>query len=466
MLEMNYLCLLVVVGTSLLSWAVVWARLRTGAERFFLTVCMGGLLFYSGIGAAYVPVYWSYVLTYCCFALIFPTGFAWGVSISRKFARRQRAAYENIDRLERSLMFRRLALGSYVTISILPLLLPEFRLSLLWNPPTPDLLAVFHQGITENASLASRIIGYAALLAWPFYLLAMYSLRRRYIALAIYAIFPAYCRYCSLGYLGRYEMLLCGALYFGVIWLDRPAVRLRLTVLAWLCIPFLLVFFEAYSQIRVGGKSNNEVSMVESIQRVAVVETTFPLFWDRVVSSGRHADLGVYATWIVTLPLPKLLTGDIAGLRMNIDINEIISTVALGSSGYSINLTGAVVESEFIYGPYFFWIHAATVGVLAGLLCGLTGGSRSLLLVFVSLSLTFGYVFMRAGIGGSLPTIVNGYLTLYCWMFVLTAGSHARSSARTPTNALVVSQGQDRRKLNLDPHGSLFRTRVNPVPRP
>jgi hypothetical protein len=344
-------------------------------------------------------------------------------------------AYERIEHLERSRAFRILALGAYIAICLLPLVVPELRLSLLLHPPTPDLFGAFNRGVQVNTSLSLRLIGYAGFLIWPFYLLAMYSLRRRYIALFIFTAIPSYCGYCASGYMGRSEMLLVLGLCAGVIWLDRPAIRLRVTIVALICIPFLLVFFEMYSNSRIGagGASANDVSATERIERVLSVETSFPSNWERVVSSGRHANLWAYATWLVTLPIPKLITGEIAGSRMNTDITELISHVTLGSTEYSVILTGTVVESVYIYGMWFFWIHAAMAGCLAGLVCGFMGGSRALLFALVSLAFTMGYIFMRAGISGALPPIVNSYLSLYCWMFVLMSrpgGASRRQAVR------------------------------------
>ena len=278
--DVNYLCLLLVTAVTLLAWTLSWRRLRSGAERLFMTVCMAGLFFYSGIGGAYVPVAWDYCVCYCVFAVMFSVSFTWGVSVARQAAVRQRAAYEHIERVGRSKRFRNAAIGLYFVITLVPLVYPDFRLSLLWNPPAPDMLAVFNRGIALDTSVSLKTIGYVAFLVSPFYLVAMYSLRRRYIALAIATVAPAYCRYCSIGYLGRGELVICVALYSCAIWLDRPSRRGRLAIVSLVCLPFLVIFFEGYSRVRLGDRSVSDLGAVERIERVlASTETSFPASW-------------------------------------------------------------------------------------------------------------------------------------------------------------------------------------------
>lgn len=412
-----------VLSVTLLAWAYCWRRLRWGAARFSATLCMAGLVFYAGIGASYEPVSWTYTAMYCVFTAVFAMSFTWAMRFAAAAVERRRKACEHLDRLACDRVFRRVAIGLYLLTGLVPLLYPEIRISLLWNPPAPDLFATFNNGLAAQVPLSTRILSYASALIWPFYLLALYALRRRYVALLILTGLPAYFRYCSAGYLGRYEMLVAVCLIGGTVWLDRPTLRLRLAVVALAACPLVLAAFEGYSRVRQGGRFDSDTPLVERIQATLWAETSFPVLWERMATSGRRADLGEYATWLVTLPLPKVLTGEFSRSRLNLEITETVSSVSLGSQGYSVVLTGPVIESVFLYGESLFWLHAAMFGIIAGLLCGFAGSSRSLLLVLVSITLTCGFVFMRAGISGSFPTLVNSYLSLYCWAAVLAAGS-------------------------------------------
>jgi hypothetical protein len=435
--EISYSCLAFVSLATILVWILCKHRLSSSTERFFGALCIGGLFFYSGIGSAYDSVSWNYTIYYCIFLVVFAGCFLWGVGVAKRVSRRRRAAYERIDNLAQGELFTSVVIGAYIAISLLPLIYPHFRLQLLLNPPMPDLQTTFNNGINVDMPIAQRLAVYAGSLAWPFYLLALYALRRRYLSLALSIALPAYCRYCYISYLGRYEILFCIAMFGGLVWLDRPAIRWRLCVAGIIFVPFLLLFFETYTRIRLGNTSTSSKGAAERIEELAFGETSFPLSWDKIVTSERHANLISYAEWIITLPIPKVLVGTVNGSRINVEISEIVSRTSVGWSGFSVILTGAVVESVYIYGKLFFWLHAVTVGTLAGLFCGFASGSRKFLAILVSLALTFGYIFMRGGIAGSLPQILNSYLSLLGLMTAFLISARG-SSSRAPSLAYKV----------------------------
>jgi hypothetical protein len=256
------------------------------------------------------------------------------------------------------------------------------------------------------------------LLLSPFYFVALAGIRRKYFTLALCLVVPIYLQYCSAGYVARSAMMMCLVLYIGTIWLDRPEFRVRIVILAVTGIPVVLVFLGAYSAMRLGAASTGTVRSSDLVRSVLVVETTFPRAWDNLVDSRQRADFRGYVTWLFTLPVPKVLTGEIRGARIGDEISGIVSGIYPGRSDFSITLTGPVVESAYIYGATWFWIHACFIGVLGGLVCAFAGGCRSLLVVLVQIALLFGYIYNRAGIAAIMPSLLNSYLSLYVTVFI------------------------------------------------
>jgi hypothetical protein len=419
MIEINFQCLLLIFGVSGLILCICWRRTVTGIEKLFLSGTVAGLLLHCGIGAALEPVHWDYVACYCVFLATYGLSFVWILGKTRRMSFRHPDAYRRIEVFAKDSGLRWLALVAYCVCCLVPLLYPQFRLSLLWNPPLPDVTKVANFGLPLEELPLLRLNRYALQMVWPFYLIALYAFRKRLIVLALCTIGPVYCAYCSAGYVGRGDFLVCGLFFAGMIWFHRPQFRGRLVVLSGVALLIALPLFESYGRLRAGDQPATSESASERIQSVLLVEAAFPRSWERVVSSGRNADLGEYFKWMLTLPIPKLLTGDISGARINFELNEIVSGVAAGSQNFYVVLTGPVSESVYIYGPAFFWVHAAFIGVLSGLLCMLVGRSRVLLAVGVQLALLIAYGFSRGGVAAVLPTIANGYLSLWMLLVVL-----------------------------------------------
>jgi len=390
---------------------------------------LGGLCWYCGIGGAFEPVFPEYVFTYCCFVFLFALSFVLVLCRGRGFATLGGVAHYRIEALGNSRLFRDVMIASYIVISLLPLCYPTFRLPLLWNPPSAYSVRVWNFGLGVKPLLLLRLTNYVGYVIWPLYIMALYQLRRKYGSLAICIALPAYLGYCATGYMGRGTMAMGLMLYLGAIWLDRPRWRGRLVLIAALCAPFVLVFFAAYEHTRVGRKAatpDSAVDVIGTSSTLLLGETAFPQYWKTVRYSGRHADLAAYFKWLLFLPVPKVVTGEITGCSINYEIAEILTAVPLGRPGFTVALTGPVTESVYIYGPQLFWIHAAFIGVLAGALCALAGACRSLTTVQIQYAITFGYVFSRAGIGATAPLLVNAYLGLYLlvfWSLALSGGA-------------------------------------------
>jgi hypothetical protein len=431
MFEIDYLVFFGVTALNIVLYQLYARVLLRGVERVFLAVAMVGLWFYSGIGSAFVPVAAGYLVRYCCFTALFGATFVFVVVRLRHAFRRRQEVYRVVAGLSAGHGARWLIISAYLLLVCAPLLYPEFRLSQLWDPQKPSLAPLFNYGFSPELDVVLRIADYCRRLVWPFYLLVLYRYRTRYTRLAVLIFLPLYVKYCADQYLGRAEVLVALLLFAGIIWLNRPRLRPWMAIAAAVLTPVLAYMAAIYADLRMGRTDAAAAGIVEAIERELYVETSFGLRWERVISAGRTANAGDYFKWLATLPIPKLLTGEIPGSRINYEIAEIITGVSRGSAGFWVPLTGPVNEAVYIYGPNSFWLHSVFIGVVAGSLCAFAAASPYFLTVAVHFTLMIGYVFARAGVGSLMPIVINDYLSLYILFIVLCGYSSRSASART-----------------------------------
>lgn len=413
--RVNYYVFLLILFFTMGGWAICWVMADRPTTRFFSTVFLSGLWFYGGAGAAMTPI--SYGWYYCIFVLSIVIGFVAAVRGGHQIGGDGRV-YRRLEDLGRSPAFRWIICAAYLGTFIVPLLYPNIQLVRIWSPPAPDLIAIVNGGVSLEQPLLLRLNGYLGSLLAPFFLLALYWYRRRYVVVAIALFLPLYCQYCATAYMARSGMVMALALFIAILWLDRPSLRLRVVAVVAILLPVLLVGFGMYSRLRLGVGAEGGITALEQIQNVLEIESAFPRSWEPLEGSRLHADLGGYFKWLFTLPIPKVITGEIRGARINEEISGIVTGVYPGDKEYSMTLTGPVLESVYIYGKLWFWIHGLFIGTIAGALCVFTGQCRCLLVMFAEVALQFGYVFNRAGVTAVLPPLVNYYVVFYAVVFV------------------------------------------------
>jgi len=404
-------------------WALGWRWIRGPKPRLFFTFGVVGLYWYSGVGTAYETVGVGYIVSYMVFVLLMALGFIAGLRLagpgSRKLWRRTRA---HIDRVVAKRSFVIAAIAVFYVGGLLPLLYPEFKLGRLIAPGPPDILAQWaKRSFSGEMPAASRAIEYIQSLSYPFYLMALYAYRRRPIALLTLMAVTWYLRYCAMEGASRGGILLTLALWAMVLWIYNPRARRRLVVGALALVPVLAVFFQTYRYTRHGVEAPT-MGGLEAARLLAYAETSFPVASTRIIHSSARADLADYATWLLTLPIPKIFTGAIDVAMVNYDISEVALGRRMGTKGSYVILFGLVAESVYIYGASLFWVHALMIGLAFGALCSVLGRFEGLTVMFLTTALFFGYILARAGVAAALPRIVNQYMALYLWLAFLYLG--------------------------------------------
>ena len=404
-------------------------------QRSLLLGTLFGLFIYSGIGSTMEGVAPEFVVFYMVFAVAIIAGVGFGrvlfLPVSRSIGRHIPTALPNVD-------YRRLWKGvilAYLLISAFPLFWPEFRLHQLLTPSPPDLRTIFFLRFHSEPDAATRIVNYMRVLMTPFFFISLYRYRFRLKWVAIIFCLLLYLKYVvDFSYVSRSTVMLHVLILFLAGWILYPKARPKLTILSISCIPIFLVANYAYVVIRIGG-TLGDISLSESANAVLWGELGLVKRAGMVVyKTGARVNLADFVKWIITLPIPKLLTGPIEGARVNYEISELVLGIRTGSRGGHVALSGLLSESIYIYGKHFFWAHGFFFGGLAAFFARLMERVPQFLFLFLYVALLFGYNLNRAGIGSLLPRITNQFLLFYLFVFTvvfrLLAGRHS-SAIRT-----------------------------------
>lgn len=413
------------IFTILLLYTLVtcWAcsfKIRGLWQRYLLLGFGAGFLFYSGISIAYKAVPLNYLFYYLLFLLVFCFNYRFfniifsGLGVRVKLT--LPAFLNNLDKHPLWLA----VIGLFLLLHLLPLLYPHFRLNLLITPPAPDLnLALASRFEAQGTNLILSLAGYARILLQPFFYIALYRFRHMPVIVALFIGLVTYFSYIDTGYIGRSYIIIPFALVWLFLWLSRPPSRRVLLAATALLLPLFFYALFLYQVIRLGGTAA-DFNLPEAARVIVVSETAFlrdvglPL-----IDSGARVDLTEYFRWIITLPVPKLFTGEVEGARINYEISQVILGKAYGDRGWYITLPGLLAESIYIYGPYFFWLHAAFIAFFAALAGRIVEGTPQLLFLKLYLLLHFVYVINRAGIAALLPVIINHMLLFYLLLAAL-----------------------------------------------
>jgi hypothetical protein len=307
-----------------------------------------------------------------------------------------------------------LTIGAYLLTYGMRLVYPEFKLHLLLLPPSPDIVAEFTSRFTAPPDTISKLFDALSHLFFPFYLLAVMYYRHRFFLFVLLLGLPLYILYCAQSYIGRGEILTLVLVVAMIQWYLRPHVRKYIIILGLLCVPLIPAALIYYQDMRLGNvHAELEVSSQEAVNYLVFTETSFPVFSEQIISSGKQIDLKRYFIWMLTLPIPKAITGPMNPPSAGMEMSEILLGLRMGQKGFFALLAGLLTESVYIYGVKLYFIHAIIIAFVMACVVRITEGEQLLFLIFLMLMIDLTYRLNRAGLGPALATVVNLYFSLY-----------------------------------------------------
>lgn len=171
--------LVVVMGTVIIGGLSV-AQTRGIWQRLLLLGMYAGLLFYSGIGAAYYDVPNYYLFYYFGFIFAFAFAFWFFNAIFNRLSISSGNALQGVFKhVECSSLWLSI-IWLYIIVNLFPLVYPEMRLYLITNPPLPDLATGFAlRWLPQRIDVLSKLIDYIRMLLTPFFFIALYRYRNK-----------------------------------------------------------------------------------------------------------------------------------------------------------------------------------------------------------------------------------------------------------------------------------------------
>jgi len=418
MVKIDYIILFALTSYTLFIYLLLKGFLFSSLQRIFFFFGIWGTWFICGLGASYEGVLFEYYLYYVIYLVCLGISFVGIVKfcIPMQFKIKNNAHHKIWNKVLEIKNIRNLTIFYFVCL-FLPLVYPELRIGNIFNPPKPDIS--FFTGLAENRDFFEKIVRYLQFLLFPFYLIFIYFLRKKIIYLCFFVLFPLYIQLCESGYVGRGDFFVSFLIISIMIWFEYPKKRKKFLFVSTITLPFLIYLFFALGHIRAGNEYIIEKSsFLDGIKEVLFVQTNFPYYSKYIIFSENRASLDDYFVWLVTTPIPKVITGDIEGSRINYEIAYAIRGLKPGDLGFTVDLTGAVTESIFIYGNSFFWVHALFIGALFGFLCSIIESlPRAFVTVGIYFAVYWGYIFNRAGIASAWPKLVNGFIPIYVLVF-------------------------------------------------
>lgn len=422
-MTLDPLILIIVLFGTLLIGGVCVVTAWGVWQRLLLLGMFSGLCLYSGIGIALPDVPDYYLLYYFVFLSAFAYGFwffkATFLNIGIRAGRVLSRVLNNVD----SHPFWPLVIIFYLLLHFVPLIYPELRLQQLFTPPTPDLLAYWaERWAPQEIDVLQKLIEYVRVLLTPFFYIALYRYRQRLKLVVLLFGLLLYLQYVAGGYIGRGAIMIVFSIIWLALWVAHRKYRRVLALVAVIAIPLVLVASYFYGVIRIGGTPEG-ITPVQAAVRMLESEISFLRdVGVTIIESGARVDLTAYARWMLTLPIPKLLTGEIEGARINYEISEIVLGLDRGEKGWYVVLSGLLAESVYIFGRHFFWLHAVFIAFLAALVIRLLERTPQLLFLQAYVVVTFAYHLNRGGISGPLGIFVNEFMLFYLFVFVIVFG--------------------------------------------
>jgi len=445
--------LLVVLGTALIGGLSVVAA-RGVWQRLLMFGMFFGLCLYSGVGAAYPDVPEYYLLYYFGFLGAFAYAFwFFRVAFVHLSIRSGRALTRVLSNVDWHPAWS-LVIWAYMLLHLVPLIYPELRLQHLFAPPPPDLIAhLAARWEPKEMDVLQKLVDYARVLLTPFFYIALFRYRKRLSRIVLIFGLLLYFQYVTEGYISRGAIGIALATIWLALWVARPEQRRFLISIAVVALPLILISSYFYGLIRIGGMPRG-VTPVRAAVLLLENEISFPRNVGMpIIESGYRVDFANYVKWMVTLPIPKLLTGEIEGARVNYEISEFILGIPRGETGFYVVLPGLVAEAVYIFGRYFFWLHAVFIAFLAAMVIRLMERAPQLLFLQAYVVVTFAYHLNRGGIVGPMGILVNHFLLFYLFVLVRIFGLFPmrRSAPRVkkPTFGLTIEASDNDRAVSL-----------------
>lgn len=405
-MELDFFSLIVILFSTLLCF---WQGIKgeTSNRKLFLCFVYAFVFLYSGVGGALKEVPMEYSFYYIAYIVTF-TFILKRSSISFNYKKSESSSFTTFINRNATKF-----IGLYFLLKIISLAYPENHLSYLISPPPPSLMEhdFSEEGGTSKMDAISALIYFMVSILIPFFYWSLYKYQKQAKYVILLLLINLYLTYCVSGYVGRGTILFAGILAFLSLY-RTLSPRRRKILLASLAImtPLILIGFYNYSLIRMGQSVSSD-SFFSIFEILLLQEIGYPTLY----TSYAHLPntyIYEYFEWLLLLPLPGFLKFGYG----NFELNKIFSINILGldpsDESFFVLLPGVIGESIFVFGPYFFLIHAILLAVIMRCVMNTLDNISSLIFVLYYYMIQFSFMLARAGTISIYPSVFKFFVIL------------------------------------------------------
>jgi hypothetical protein len=412
---------LILILTLILLFTFLYA-LSDFNSKLFLVVFTFFYYIYNGVGLAYSEVSNILRLAYLIFYIIFCLTFIYfyRIKIRQYYIIRKSFDYPRIGSEKQIKFFAYL----FILLNFISLIYPNFIVSRLIHPPTPDLLGNLNDFQQSNAPniLLSKILFYIQTLCFPFIFLYfdVFKVNNKIKTFLILTTVLNYVSYVQSAYISRSDILMYIQISFLVYFLTKQ--KFSLNTIKKIAIPiFLIVFFlSAYQEIRLGNNTEISSGVTLVLKKAFETEVSFPKdVMQKIIDKKLTTSFPNYVGWLSTLPVPKFLIPKLIVFELNKNISETLLGIPTDDQYFFILLPGILGESIYIYSIYFYMFHAIFIGFLFALILRLFKNNHKYYFYQSYLIVLMTYYTSRGGIVSSLPLIINGNILVLFFFYYL-----------------------------------------------
>lgn len=406
MFDTYRLILIIIVTLIPFFWVF---KLKDFNSKIYFGLFLLAFFIYSGIGGSLKDVDDNYFIYYVIYTIFISIGLYIGKG-SNRLKGDNRISDNKLTKLIDK--YGTTIILFFLILKLSTLIYPQFLLYRLIDPPAPDLSSVFAERFeTQESTFFESISYYLLSLLSPFFFLSLYKFRYKPWKLFSLLIIIPYIDYCRVGYIGRGNMLQYLFVIVVSIYFYKPVLRKMIIILLLIFLPTLIIFMVNYTQIRIGGTASVD-NTLEALEALIYSESNYPLWFSTIYHEPFDpSNLIAYVKWLLTLPIPGFLKGDI-GLRGD-EIAGLLLGIESGQRGFYIVLPGLVGESVFYFGKYFFWIHSLLVGLLVGYTFRILNKYHQMNILLFYSTFVLTYFINRGGTGSGFPLILKVLLVFY-----------------------------------------------------
>lgn len=425
MWDVNYSSLLLIVIINGFSAMILYPKLK-GIKRVYFLFSAVSIFVYSGIGVSIFAN--DFLAQYLIFSTVYVFTLYF-VMLDKKNKCNQKG-FNSVSLLlnKKSGLEWFVNVGTFLFLLtyVICLLVPEMRLSQLWNPPSPLLIGKFDRIATQQSHVLLNLTNTLRIVLLPFFMIKLYiwKLRRKIVKGLSFILLWLYLDFLSVLYIGRYEMVVGMIFIVFYILADNQTLLLKKKHFLLIGIGFIvsLPFLASYQFSRLGA-SVGDLSFADSL-RILSGEISFPKYYEVAVEIANFVSPIKYLLWFIVLPIPFISDKSRVSLLVNRVFSEYILGIEYGAKGYYVLLPSILGEAIIIYNEYFYWVHAIFLAFLVGSLCKLLLKNRELSV----LNLYFSARIVSIGRGGSQGFfgIVINSLIVYLSLKYLAKGMHIR----------------------------------------